>query len=48
MKIADVNLWGIHGGKTGDADTLDVCGAWYNLVGRVVESIAGAKVIRLQ
>ena len=22
MKSADTNLWGIHGGKTGDADTL--------------------------
>jgi hypothetical protein len=33
---------------TGDADTLDACGAWFNLVGRVVESITTAKVIRLQ
>jgi hypothetical protein len=33
---------------TGDADTLDACAAWFNLVGRVVEGIATAKVIRLQ
>jgi hypothetical protein len=33
---------------TGDADTLDVCASWFNLVGRVVEAVAGAKVIRLQ
>lgn len=33
---------------TGDADTLDVCASWFNLVGKVVESIASAKVIRLQ
>ena len=33
---------------TGDAATLDACAAWYNLVGRVVESIPSAKVIRLQ
>lgn len=33
---------------TGDADTLDRCAAWFNLVGRVVESVAGAKIIRLQ
>ena len=33
---------------TGDAETLDACGAWFNLVGRVVEAIRTAKVIRLQ
>jgi hypothetical protein len=33
---------------TGDADTLDACAAWFNLVGRVVEAVTGAKVIRLQ
>jgi len=33
---------------TGDADTLDACGAWFNLVGGVVASITNAKVIRLQ
>jgi hypothetical protein len=33
---------------TGDADTLDACAAWFNLVGRVVEAVPGAKVIRLQ
>lgn len=33
---------------TGDADTLDACAGWFNLVGRIVEGIAGAKVIRLQ
>jgi hypothetical protein len=33
---------------TGDADTLDACAAWFNLVGRVVESIPNAKVVRLQ
>lgn len=33
---------------TGDAETLDACAAWFNLVGRVVEGVAGAKVIRLQ
>jgi hypothetical protein len=33
---------------TGDADTLDVCAAWFNLVGRIVETVANAKVIRLQ
>jgi hypothetical protein len=33
---------------TGDADTLDACAAWFNLVGRLVESIANATIIRLQ
>jgi hypothetical protein len=33
---------------TGDADTLDACAAWFNLVGRVVASLPGAKIIRLQ
>jgi hypothetical protein len=33
---------------TGDADALDACASWFNLVGRVVASIAGAKVVRLQ
>lgn len=33
---------------TGDADTLDACTGWFNLVGRVVEAIPAAKVIRLQ
>jgi hypothetical protein len=33
---------------TGDADTLDACAGWLNLVGPVVEVIAGAKIVRLQ
>ena len=33
---------------TGDADTLDACAAWFNLVGRVVEAVTTAKIIRLQ
>ena len=33
---------------TGDADTLDACAGWLNLVGRVVESMAGAKIVKLQ
>jgi hypothetical protein len=33
---------------TGDADTLDVCAGWFNLVARVVEGIPTARVIRLQ
>jgi hypothetical protein len=33
---------------TGDAETLDACGAWFNLVGRVIDSVPNAKVIRLQ
>jgi hypothetical protein len=33
---------------TGDADTLDGCASWFNLVGLVVLSVAGAKIIRLQ
>jgi len=31
---------------TGDADTLDACVAWFNLVGRIVESIAGPLIVR--
>jgi hypothetical protein len=33
---------------TGDADTLDACAGWLNLVGHVVEAVAGAKIVRLQ
>ena len=33
---------------TGDADTLDACTGWLNLVGRVVEAVPGAKIVRLQ
>jgi len=33
---------------TGDADTLDACAAWFNLVGRIVVSIPNAKIVRLQ
>lgn len=33
---------------TGDADTLDACAGWLNLVGRVVEAVDGAKIVRLQ
>jgi hypothetical protein len=33
---------------TGDADTLDACAAWFNLVGRVVEAMPNALVVRLQ
>lgn len=33
---------------TGDAEALDACASWFNLVGRVVASIPGAKVVRLQ
>jgi len=33
---------------TGDADLLDACAAWFNLAGRVVESVPGARVVRLQ
>lgn len=33
---------------TGDAAALDACGAWLNLVGRIVESIPNAKIVRLQ
>lgn len=33
---------------TGDAATLDGCAGWLNLVGRVVESVPGAKIVRLQ
>jgi hypothetical protein len=33
---------------TGDADTLDACAAWFNLVGRAIANIPNAKVIRLQ
>lgn len=33
---------------TGDADTLDACAGWLNLVGRVVEAVPGARIVRLQ
>jgi hypothetical protein len=33
---------------TGDAETLDACAGWLNLVGRVVEEVPGAKIVRLQ
>jgi hypothetical protein len=33
---------------TGDADTLDACAGWLNLVGRVVLAVPGAKIVRLQ
>lgn len=33
---------------TGDADALDRCAAWFNLVGRALESIPGARIVRLQ
>jgi hypothetical protein len=33
---------------TGDAGTLDECAGWLNLVGKVIESVAGAKIVRLQ
>lgn len=33
---------------TGDAATLDACAGWFNLVGRVVEAVSGAKIVRLQ
>ena len=33
---------------TGDADTLDACAGWLNLVGHVVEAVPGAKIVRLQ
>jgi hypothetical protein len=33
---------------TGDADTLDACAGWLNLIGRVVEAVPGAKIVRLQ
>ncbi|MDB4938618.1 MAG: hypothetical protein JWP87_5590 [Labilithrix sp.] len=33
---------------TGDAETLDACAGWVNLVGKVVAGVAGAKVVRLQ
>lgn len=33
---------------TGDADTLDACAGWFNLVGRVVARVSGAKIVRLQ
>lgn len=31
-----------------DAEVLDACGAWFNLVGRVVTSVPGARLVRLQ
>lgn len=33
---------------TGDADTLDACAAWFNLVAGIVASIPSAQTIRLQ
>jgi hypothetical protein len=33
---------------TGDAATLDACASWLNLVGRLVESLPNAKIVRLQ
>ncbi len=33
---------------TGDADTLDACAGWVNLVGRLVGSIPAAKTVKLQ
>ncbi len=33
---------------TGDADTLDACAGWLNLVGRAVEAVPGAKIVKLQ
>ncbi|MBX3191248.1 MAG: DUF434 domain-containing protein [Labilithrix sp.] len=33
---------------TADAETLDACAGWFNLVGRVVEALSGAKIVRLQ
>jgi hypothetical protein len=33
---------------SGEAATLDACAGWFNLAGRVVESVAGAKIVRLQ
>lgn len=33
---------------TGDAATLDVCAGWTNLVGRLVEGMSGAKIVKLQ
>jgi len=33
---------------TGDAETLDACAGWLNLVGRIAEAVPGAKIVRLQ
>ena len=33
---------------TGDAETLDACAGWLNLVGRAVEAVPGARIVRLQ
>ena len=33
---------------TGDADTLDACAGWLNLVGRLIEALPGAKIVKLQ
>jgi hypothetical protein len=33
---------------TGEAGTLDACAGWVNLVGRVVEAVPSAKIVRLQ
>lgn len=33
---------------SGDADVLDRAGAWFNLVGRVLEGVPSAKIVKLQ
>lgn len=33
---------------TGDATLLDVCGGWFNLVGKVLERLPTARIVRLQ
>jgi hypothetical protein len=33
---------------SGDAAVLDACAGWFNLVGRLVEAVPGAKIVRLQ
>jgi hypothetical protein len=33
---------------TGDAETLDACAGWFNLVGRLAIAIPGAKIVKLQ
>ena len=33
---------------SGDAQVLDQAGAWFNLVGRVLEGIPSAKIVELQ
>ena len=37
-----------HAVVTGDADTLDACPGWHNLVGGVVATIANARIVKLQ